>query len=455
MTIEGARRETAEEMGKVLRFPERVRRTGGAAQSKPWNTTLIHTGMSELNRQFSSPSLDSTATRAKVAELRKEHELIKANITKLQFGQNREEFHAERKKELDVIARLNAELAKLAQIEVRQANALWAEKTFPFDPNYTKSISKHYETGGVFSVDFKNNFEAERLKINGWVEQQTNDRIKELLPIGELDQNSRLVLTNAIYFKGDWASPFNQKLTKDRDFILAGGAKQQTAIMHAPYLVARYGAFNADGSYFATPRIIGGYKAPKNFYPESDGFAVAELPYKGNELSMVVIAPNDASKLSAIEQKLSSDNVNKWLTKLKKRSINVYLPKFKMETDYTLGDENACGPLQKMGMVRAFTEPKNYQNGAQFGGMIKSGSKCSQLYISKVLHKAFLEVSEEGTEAAAATAVILKQAIPVSARTRISSFIPDFKADRPFIYLIRDTKTGSILFIGRMMNPAG
>ncbi|MBT7065358.1 MAG: serpin family protein [Verrucomicrobia bacterium] len=455
MTAEGARKETATEMGQVLRFPEAARRVGDDAQLIPWQTSLIHTGMSELNRKLNNADKDPAKTagiRAKIIELRKELEAVKANAAQLKADKKWREYHAVQNKEREIAGKLNAESAKVDQYEIRVANALWGEKTYPFDPNYTETIKKHYDTGSVFPVDFKTNFEAVRLKINGWVEKQTNDRIKDLLPDGSLDALTRLVLVNAIYFKGDWSVPFKEENTKERDFTLASGNKQQTPIMYAPKLdVARYGAFNADGSHFETPARIGRGQDPKGHYPKSDGFAMVELPYKGDDLSMVVIAPNDPAGLSAVEENLTPEHLSQWIGKLQKRATHVYLPKFKMETDYKLGDADEPGTLQKMGMARAFKDPRNPKTGAQFQGMTTSTDPMEQLYISKVFHKAFVEVNEKGTEAAAATAVVMSVARSLP---RDVPFTPEFKADRPFVFLIREKSTGSVLFIGRMTQPA-
>ena len=449
MTAEGARRETASEMGKVLRFPAAVRRAGDDAKQIPWETPLIHAGMAELNRKFNGGDDDPARTaeiRAKIDALRKALEVAKQRVAQLRDGRKWREFTEARQKEQQLADELNKLLSQVDQYEMRVANALWGEKTYPFDPRYMKTINKYYDTGGIFPVDFKTGFESARLQINDWVEGQTNDRIKDLIPDGALNDFTRLVLTNAIYFKGDWSVPFKEDRTKDRDFTLATGDNVQAAIMHAPSLdVGRYGAFHADGSHFNTPMRIRGGQNPKELYPKTGGFAVVELPYKGDDLSMVVIAPNDPAGLPAVEKQLIPENLHRWIGQLKKRETHVYLPKFKLETDYKLGDS-----LQQMGMVRAFKDPRNPQTGAQFYGMTTSTNPMEQLYISQVFHKAFVEVNEKGTEAAAATAVVMAEA---PAAPIAFPFTPEFKADRPFIFLIREKSTGSVLFLGRMMTP--
>ena len=165
---------------------------------------------------------------------------------------------------------------------------------------------------------------------------------------------------------------------------------------------------------------------------------------------MLILAPNDPTNLKGIEAKLDSETVNAWIGRLEERQVNVFLPRFKSETSFTLADSQLPGPLQKMGMERAFTDPRSPE-GANFDGMSHAEDPTKRLFLSKVLHKAFVEVNEKGTEAAAATAVIMirSTSLPVS-----EPFTPTFKADRPFLYLIRDNETGSILFLGRMNEPS-
>jgi len=460
MTAEGARGATAVEMGKVLRFPKAARRIGADAQLIPWRTSLIHTGMADLNTRLAGGKDKAalSAARAEIARLRKVLAAAKAKTQQLRKERKWKEYRSAIAAEKKVAAKLNKANAQVDQYELRIANALWGEKTYPFLDDYVKTIAKHYETGGVFPSDFKNNFPAERKRINKWVEEQTNDRIKDIIPKLPPDEARlvRLILTNAIYFKGEWSTPFKEASTKPRDFTLAGGSKVQTPMMNAQSLeVGRYGAFNADGSWFDTPRHVqrGGpvrrrrkqKEQKQELYPDKDGFALMELPYKGDDLSMVLIAPNSPDGLAAIEKKLDAGKLAAWVGKLQKRKVHVFLPKFKMETDYKLGDS-----LKAMGMVRAFTDPRDPVNGADFTGMCASNDPMKRLYITKVLHKAFVDVNEEGTEAAAATAVMM--AAPASARLTVP-FTPTFKADRPFLFLIRDLNTGSVLFLGRMMTP--
>jgi len=399
MTAEGARGETALEMGKVLGYPNMAR---GAGKALPWKMPAIHEGFSTLSARLTARKTPAGA----------------------------------------------AARTKSNSYELRIANALYGEKTYPFLDSYEQTIGKYYETGAIRQADFKNNYPTERAKINQWVEEQTANRIKNLLPNLSPNQAKllRLVLVNAIYFKGDWSVPFKETSTKDRPFLLPGGKTVRTPIMNASKLdAAKYGAFNGDGSTFDTPwRIKPGQK--EGLYPGKDGFAMVELPYKGYDLSMVVIAPNDPDGLGTIEKQLSAKDLSAWIAKLRYRKTHILLPKFKLETDYPMGET-----LQAMGMVRAFTDPA-MPNGADFSGMSASKDPMDQLYIGKVIHKAFVEVNEKGTEAAAATGVMMPAR---GAAMPLNEFTPTFKADRPFVFLIRDVKTGVILFLGRVTNPKG
>lgn len=466
MTAEGARGPTAKEMGNVLRFPDACNRVGADSQLIPWKTSLIHTGYSTLNKRLHSSQINPkhAAIKSRIDKLEAQFRALDAKVMEMGnfglgggFGFGTDTFGSDPApqpkpvefdlKEFEKLSKQRDELGKqindlqsqISLCELRVANALWGEKTHPFDPTYLDTIQNHYQTGGIFPVDFRNNFPAAREQINAWCAKQTNDRIKEILPPLPPDQGRRLriVLTNAIYFQADWQTRFDSKLTTDRDFTRAGGDKVKTAIMHAPELpFVRYAAFNADGSFFATPEHARP-KRTRGLYPDANGFAMVELPYRGNDVSMVVIAPNRPDGLAAIERKLNSASLARWVGQLHDRAANVYLPRFKQETSYELKKT-----LAEMGMKQAFDAKS-----ADFSGM--SDGTGEPIYLSMVKHKAFVEVNETGTEAAGVTAV----AGGMTGGPPAPKFIPDFRADRPFIYLIRDVASGSVLFLGRVHTP--
>jgi serine protease inhibitor len=440
IVAEGARGQTAQEMGKVLRFPPATRRLGAGAAERPWDVGPVLADFAMLNRRFEAAGVPPTrAVLERITALRKD---LAANNREAERLHNDAAFiNAQRTAD-----ELNKLLRQVDRYDLRVANALWGEKTYPFKQSFLDAINKPFRTGAAFPVDFRNNVEAARKEINAWVDKRTNGRIKDLVGPRALTRETRLVVTNAIYFKGEWAEPFAPGATSKQPFTLADGTKVEAPLMARLSLTGgRYGAFNKDGSSFATPaRVRLGEADPAKLYPALDGFVVVELPYKGGDLSLVAIAPRSPGGLPAVEKLLSEANVKAWLRDLQARPVNVYLPKFKVETEYTLKD-----PLEALGMKEAFKEPPG-KGTANFQGMTDSPATKDKLFVSKVLHKAFVEVSEKGTEAAAATAVVMARPTAVALS---SPFTPTFRADRPFVFLIRDRQSGAILFLGRLAKP--
>ena len=291
--------------------------------------------------------------------------------------------------------------------QLRVADALWAEKDFRFLDDFLKLTASDYGAG-FNRVDFKAAPEAVRGTINQWVEQKTEEKIKDLLPAGSINAATRLVLTNAIYFKGDWQSPFKKATTADEDFHLSAAQTVKTSLMH---LTARFNYFN------------GGT------------FQALDIPYKSGELSMVVLLPNDVEGLAALEKSLTADALKQWAGQLRGGSrVILTLPKFKMTQSFQLNKT-----LSELGMGEAFEK-----NAADFSAM--TGKR--DFWISAAIHKAYIDLDEEGTEAAAATGIVMRP----SAVARVQPPIV-FRADHPFLFLIRDNRSGGILFMGRVQNP--
>jgi serpin B len=303
-----------------------------------------------------------------------------------------------------IIRQLN-EAGKKGGYELVVANALWGQKDYKFLQEFLTLVRTNYD-GDLKQVDFVNQTEAARKTINDWVENKTKGKIKELIKPGTLDSMTRLVLTNAIYFKGKWASQFKPDKTQDAPFTLLGGEKVNVPMMNQ---TSNFG------------------------YTETDTAQVLEMPYVNNDLSMVVLLPKKLDGVNELEKEMTSETIAGWLAKLHKREVQVWLPRFKLTCEFELAKV-----LGSMGMPDAFCAK------ADFSGM--TGNK--ELFISAVVHKAYVEVNEEGTEAAAATGVAMKL-------TSVPLPPPVFKADHPFVFLIRDNHTGSILFLGRTANPAG
>jgi serine protease inhibitor len=290
--------------------------------------------------------------------------------------------------------------------ELMTGNALWAQYDYKFLEEYFSRVEQYYG-GKVANLDFKQETEKSRQTINSFIEQQTNDRIKELLPKSPpvIKLDTRLVLTNAIYFKGDWVLQFDKKKTREADFKITPNQSVKAQMM-----------------------TLTGEKAKFN-YAETENLQILEMPYKGEELSMLVFLPREGT-LDEFEQSLTLEKLNEWKNSLQERKIDVYMPKFKFETKYFMKED-----LEQMGMPTAFSMA------ADFSGM----DGTDRLYISQVIHQAFIEVNEEGTEAAAATAVIMAE--------KTAGFSNMFMADHPFIFMIQEKETGNILFLGRMSDP--
>jgi len=296
---------------------------------------------------------------------------------------------------------------------LRTANGLWAEKTYPFLTGYVSTAERFYGAK-ITNLDFIGHPEDSRITINTWVEDKTEDRIKDLIPAGVINPMTRLVITNAIYFKGDWVKQFDKNKTADADFRTDSGQTVKVPMMQRT---------DEDAVYL---------------YAENNDLQMLSMPYEhttGKELSMVVLLPR-ADNLTATEASLSADTLSALERSATSRRVMVYFPKYTLKTRYSLP-----GTLGAMGMPTAFT------GNADFSGM--DGTK--NLLISDVIHQAFVDVNEEGTEAAAATAVVMR----MMAAPKNPEPVPVFRADHPFIFLIQDDETGSILFMGRVVNPTG
>jgi len=281
-------------------------------------------------------------------------------------------------------------------------NAIWGQNGYSFLPGFLDVLAENYGAG-LRTLDFDTEPEESRLTINNWVSDQTEKRIENLIPQGVINELTRLVLTNAIYFNAAWLYPFNENSTEDGPFHLLDG----TAVI-APMM-----------------------KQTEMFgYAEGDGYQAVELPYDGNELSMVILLPR-ADQFQAFERALDAQRVSTILTSLERRSVALTMPGFEFESEFSLKET-----LAALGMPIAFSM------GADFSGMTGN----YELFIAEVVHKAFVSVDESGTEAAAATAVMMQL-------TGMPERPVEVTVDHPFIFLIRDVKTDSILFIGRVVNP--
>ncbi|NJE62178.1 serpin family protein [Thermococcus sp. 21S7] len=293
-------------------------------------------------------------------------------------------------------------------IELRIANALWVQKDYPVREEYLDTIRRYY-LGDVEELDFRGDPEGAERTINEWAEEKTNGRIKNL--VSGLTPDTRLIITNAVYFKANWTLRFSPDATKNDTFTLPTGERVTVPMMN------RVGKFN---------------------YAETDEIQALEMPYEGSRFSnfsMVIILPKKRDGLNEIEEKLSPRFLQGLLSSLKPEEVDVTVPKFRFEGEYQLGET-----LRGMGMRKAFTDRADF-----------SGISEEPIAISEVVHKTFISVAENGTEAAAATAVIFTA---VSAPGETPEY-KVFRADHPFLFLIVDRDSGLVLFIGRLVDPRG
>ncbi|MCK4693828.1 MAG: serpin family protein [Anaerolineales bacterium] len=281
------------------------------------------------------------------------------------------------------------------------ANSIWGQRGYDFLPEFLDVLALNYGAG-LRLVDYMEAPEEARQIINHWVSDQTEERIKDLIPQGAIDPVTKLVLANAIYFNAGWFYPFEEGQTRDGDFNLLGGEQVSVPMM-------------------SQSKMLG--------YAEGEGYQAVALPYVGGEMAMVVLLPR-VDYFEVFEDSLSSEFLSDILQTLEMRDVALTMPKFEYESSFQLSDK-----LIEMGMPNAFGD-------ADFSGM--TGTR--ELFISEVVHKAFISVDEEGTEAAAATAVIMPVSIAPTPAVEVT-------IDRPFIYMIRDLQTGTILFVGRILNP--
>ncbi len=295
--------------------------------------------------------------------------------------------------------------------QLSTANALWLQQDYEVVPAYLEAVKKSY-FGGIFAADFKNNVEGERQTINKWVEDRTNNRIKDLIKPQMINNLTRLILTNAIYFFSEWQNKFVRQMTQDDDFTLITGENVTVPLMYQK-------------KYFA--------------YTENAMFQGIEIPYRNADLSLVILLPKKVDGIIEMENSLKTKQLTGWLRKAPFEEVVLYLPKFKITSEFSLANT-----LKDMGINDAFDLER-----ADFSGISpKSPDPRLNVYIGDVIHKAFIDLNEEGTEAAAATAVVMAAGAAMVERPS-----PVFRVDHPFLLMIRDTETDSILFMGCIMDP--
>jgi serpin B len=320
----------------------------------------------------------------------------------LEFGANQPSFSVsfgELQRQLEAARTPNG-------LELDLANALWTQEGYPFRPAFLHVARDQYQAS-VNQADFTTEAAAVTDEVNRWVARETKDKIQNILPAGSLDAMTRLVLANAMYFKGAWTASFEKTNTVTNAFYVSSTGQVEAPLMHQPLVGVNY--------------------------METNDFQAVELPYGSNQLaSMVILLPRQVDGCAQVEAQLSPAFVSATLASMLKQNVELFLPRFTLASSFELSST-----LAGMGMPDAFTP-----GAANFSGI----DGTTSLFISHVFHKAWGEVNEQGTEAAAATVVVLKSAsVP-------PTFL--FRADHPFLFFIRDTQSGSLLFLGRLADPS-
>jgi len=362
---------------------------------------LYHAVRGEAGNLFFSPYSISTALAMTYAGAREETARQMAET--LHFTLPADRLHP-------AFNALALELAGGEDFVLNVVNSLWGQQGYTFLPEFLDLLAENYGAG-LRLLDFAAAPEPARVTINDWVSEQTEDKINDLIPQGGLTPDTRLVLVNAIYFNADWLYPFDKDKTHDAPFTLLDGENVSVPMMD-----------------WESPELVP--------YTRGESYQAVELPYVGGKTSLVLIVP-DEGEFAAYEGAFTAEHLASLLDDLNPENVALTMPKFSYDQNFSLAKT-----LAEMGMPDAMDAGR----GADFSGM--DGTR--DLYIGDVFHKAFVAVDEAGTEAAAATAVVmlLSSAIPIDDAIELT-------VDRPFIFLIRDTGTGALLFLGRVENPAG
>jgi serpin B len=379
------------------------------ADNNAFSFDLYHAINSDAENLLFSPYSISVALAMTWAGARNQTEIQMADTLGFNFPQ--EKLHALfNELDLDLNNRNQYDPANSDKyLRLNIVNEVWGQEDYPFLETYLDTLMLNYGAG-IRLVDFINNHEQARLDINDWIAEETENKIEDLLGQNDVDNLTRLVLTNAIYFKASWAIPFNPDSTYDGIFYLEDGTT-----VTVPMMIPEAGSGENGERYAAT---------------QGPDYQAVEIPYYGDDFSMVIIVP-DSGMFEAFEQDLDPSVIDEIIDNLETRDVVLRMPKFEYESRIDLAEK-----LSEMGMPDAFNPGV-----ADFSGM----DGTLDLFIHKVIHQASITLDESGTEAAAATAVVVSL-------TSVTDPL-EITIDRPFIYLILDRQTGAILFLGRIKNP--
>ncbi|MBL8755253.1 MAG: serpin family protein [Planctomycetes bacterium] len=428
MLAEGARDETAAELRAALHLPA----------STP--LAELHAAFRTLTARFAEGGGNSDPALAQqVLELREQLEAARREFEKFHESERdvaKAEAAAERG---DALAyQINALLPRLDRYELCVANSVWADRAFPLRTAFVSVLAQYHGPGTATTLDLAKDSAAAAERINAWFAQHTGGQIRNMVAPDRLGAGTALVMASAVYFRGQWRTPFSLRHTQDEDFVLANGERVGARLMHyAAPLKVGYAAFTGAGEAFPTPELVPADVAKRPpTYPDDDGFTLVELPYKGDELAMVVLVPRSASGLARLEGRLDASALASWLTHREIRKVDIAMLRFELRSEASLRPS-----LQRLGVRRVFA------GDAQLGGI----SDAAGLVLPAIDHTAAVKITELGTEAVAGIGSYASRFGGYGGL--MVPFIPVFRADRPFLFLVRDVKSGAILFLGRVTDP--
>ena len=434
-----ARGKTEEELMQALGIPIEAKRHAGSSGTIPIAIARRgHRALRQLLNADKTP--EQRALREQLHGLRNKLLELSDKIAEARRQGATSNTVALRRKRRALEREWDDAAAKLKSYELTIANSVWLDQSYPFAPSYLATMQRDYGAEALVSADFAGKPEHEVKRINAWVKQKTRGLIPSILDAASVNERTRLVLLNAVYFRAAWRTPFFADWTKPEPFTGLDGRKLQVELMRN-YEVedCRYAAFKADDSLFSSPRMVRRSQRD-GLYPGKGGVQVVELPYRGDDIAMLILLPRDPDGLAALEQRLDQRLIRRWSSQLDRRETKVLIPKWRAQTHYDLRPA-----LRKLGVRRAF-QPATESGGADLSRM--TTRREQGLHVQTVVHRAVINVDEKGTEAAGVTGIAAGAAAP-----DVHPFVPYFRADRPFVYLIRDLRTGTILFLGRFVTP--
>lgn len=439
IVAEGARGRTARDLGELLALPASLRRQDA---ERPWDLAPLRAALATQARSLEAASRASSPREiAEFDSLRAAFAASDARALALRGTGDWEAAIAVQETTAKLAAHVNERARHVHSGSLRVCNAVWSDARCTPPAGFASAVTAAY--GPVLKqADFAGAPEAARREINAWVSSRTLDRVPELLGPGDVDALTTLVVANAVAFQGEWTHEFAPRRTREQPFHLAGGDSVPVPLM-SQETPLRYGAFRADGRLFATPATYDWREArdESRFYPGPDGFQLVELPYKDSDLALLVLLPGSPSGLPRLEALLTPALLERWITEASLRRTDVELPKFRL--DY---GGKITGALAALGLARA-CDPLR----AELAGLVECPGAAGRQSIGGVVHRAAIEVDERGTVAVAATAISVRQGA-VGREDRLP-FVPLFRADRPFLVVIRDRASGALLFIGRCARP--